>query len=448
MTNTNGYSFTSFLSNNKGTTNQGNTSSAYQPRKSDKMITYYMDLCRDKKIRPKDINPMTSEQLSKEIEQLRALPYPPSDAQMSKIKELVDEISEIKGKKMKLKEGLLESLTGGRNGTASKLIQTLFEKRKQLNELAHPTEQQIKTLVEWFFCPDIPFEDHGIQKKIYLEKLSYWGTDYSVPEELETRPWRLVTPDEFAKQIKQKLTQQKANEFISAHRGKFYDWKKTRITQNQINTIRNIEKELADLYTYKEVQTAVDIEGEEVEIALYTSRDKRTGMESAYEPLDEAQLIQMSYQEASDWIYKLSSERDDDKLRNIGSPFDDSQGELNDKLKKYDDSRTRTGEARDLLTARTKEYTALNDLLFKLESVVGYADEELHDLIKESIIDMKDDKSLQTKERIKEFMMQSIDRSSMPRMINDVGRLYTMSEDTLIGTSIVQEIADEVFKQE
>lgn len=418
----------------------GNNAYKVNPVRHQKMISYYMDLCENKRIRPRHISEFTVRELSAEIERLRALPYPASPAQLDKIISLKAEISELKGERKKFKQEFLDKLTGGNNGSASKLIQTLQEERKLLNAIAPATEHQINTLVEWRMCPDIPFEDLNIIQKIYLEKLNYWGTDHSVPEELEKRPWRLATDEEFKDQVKRKVKQQQANDFISAHRGKFYDWKQTRITENQVNIIRNIEAELANMYTPSEVTQAVDMEGNEYEFHTRSTRDRKNGLESAYVPLTEEQLRQMSNKEATEWIYRLSAERDNKMLKSIGYDTSEDQQTLQDKHTGFNE-RTRTGLAQDSMTARIKEFTALNDLIYKLESVLGYEVEFIHLLIKETLLDGNNEQNAKAKQSIMDMMFETIDTKDEEKAMNDVGRLYSLSEDSIIATELCDNIS-------
>lgn len=346
------YSFTSgFESNGRFESkernySQSNGSSAYQPRMVDpnengKMISYYMDLCENKRIRMKDITKMTVRELSNEIEKVRTLPYPASDAQIEKIRSLKKELSEIKGEKRRFKEEFLAKLTGGRDGSASKLINDLQAEIKALEDYAKPTPEQLHTLVSWFYCPDIPFEEYGIRKFIYLDEEVQKETEetrtvgcwtykaqikvennhmqaYSTGEtelyeeddvESPPRPMRLFLPDEFAEEVKAKLTKKIANDFIFKYRGTFYEWKQTRITANQMKTIRDIEAELAQFGRPKARESAVDFEGNEFDYSEYRLSDRKVSHD-AYTPLSEMQLIQLSTKEATEWINRLHWERD------------------------------------------------------------------------------------------------------------------------------------------
>ena len=424
------FSFTSFLTNNKRT----GTARVYTDRMSaptEKQIQYYLDLCQRKKVQPKEIKLFTFETIGKEIEQIRQLPDPASDRQIEKIKQLQQEISELGGNLKPFSEEFLSRLTGGAEGTASQLIETLMRKRTELNEVALPSDAQLQIMVEWFLCPDIPFEDFGIQKKIYL--------DSTIETNGETvNLWRYMTPDEFANEIKSKMTKKQASEFIDRYRVAFYDWRKTRITQQQVRYIRELEQRLASIYTPRQTEFAVNEDGEIVEIKQSASRDARGELQTvAYEPLTEMQLAQMSYEEASLFIDQLKSELERKELYRYGNIYGDDQQALEDKR-----------GAKDRNDAIIKEYTALNDLIYKLEAVAGYENYDLHGLIRETLLEGEDHRSEEAKNAIKEFMMQTIDfERGFSQVIKDLGRLQVMCEESVIATAILEELTKEVMAE-
>ena len=138
------FSFTSFLNGNVQRNYQrayGNTTRVSAP--TEKQIQYYLDLCQRKKVQPKEIKLFTFETLGKEIEQIRQLPDPASDKQIEKIKQLWQEINDLGGNLKPFSEEFLNRLTGGAEGTASQLIETLMRKRMELNEVAPPSDAQL-----------------------------------------------------------------------------------------------------------------------------------------------------------------------------------------------------------------------------------------------------------------------------------------------------------------
>lgn len=423
---------------------QGNTKRVSAP--SPGQIKYYMDLTIRKRVAPVQMDIQTFDTLAKLIEELKAMPDPASPAQIDKIRALHAEISALHPETKPLDEAKLAKLTGGQNGTASGTIQRMYTIKASLSDVARPSQSQLEILVSWFFCPDIPFENFSIEKKKYIDKLTTWSTDYNVPTDLEKRPFRLLTPSEFAEQIKLRMTQKQASAFIDEHRGTYYDWKRTRVTSQQINYIRTLEGRLSNIYVPKAVIEAVDFDGDIFTIPTSSSHETRGDLQTvAYQGLSEHDLIQMSYEDASTFIDQLKSELADPTLRNIGSPFDDSQNELNDKLATFDETRKTGNLAHDETSARVKEFTVLNDLIFKLEAVAGYNNDDLHEHIKESVLDGDGDVPNHITEMFKDFMEQTLDRSSKERLLNSIGRLYTMTEDSNIGTKIVQRLANEIL---
>lgn len=426
------FSFTSFLNGNVQNNYQrtyGNTARVSAP--TQKQIDYYLDLCQRKKIRPKDINKFTFEALGKEIEQIRQLPDPASERQIEKIKQLWQEINNLGENLKPFSDEFLNSLTGGATGTASQLIETLMKKRMELNEVAPPSDAQLQIIVEWFLCPDIPFENYDIQKKVILD--STYEKDGEV-----LNHWRYMTPDEFANEVKSKMTKKQASEFIDRYRAMFYDWRKTRITQQQIRYIRELEQRLANIYTPKQVEFAINEDGEVVEIKHGSSRDTRGDLQTvAYEPLTEMQLAQMSYEEASLFIDQLKSELERKELYRYGDIYGDDQQALEDKR-----------SAKDRNDAIIREYTALDDLIYKLEALAGYENLDLHGLIKETLLEGEDHRSEEAKNAIKEFMLQTIDvKRGFSQVMKDINRLQVMCEESMIATAILEELTKEVMTE-
>lgn len=424
------FSFTSFLNNSK----RVGKARIYTDRVSaptEKQIQYYLDLCQRKKVQPKEIKLFTFETMGKEIEQIRQLPDPASDRQIEKIKQLWQEINDLCGNLKPFSEEFLNRLTGGAEGTASQLIETLMRKRMELNEVAPPSDAQLQIMVEWFLCPDIPFEYYGIQKKIYLDSTT--EKDGEV-----VSLWRYMTPDEFANEIKSKMTKKQASEFIDRYRAVFYDWRKTRITQQQIRYIRELEQRLANIYTPKQTEFAVNEDGEIIEIKQGSSRDARGELQTvAYEPITEMQLAQMSYEEASLFIDQLKSELERKEFYRYGDIYSDDQQVLEDNR-----------GAKDRNDAIIKEYTALDDLIYKLEAIAGYENYDLHGLIKETLLEGEDHRSEEAKNAIKEFMLQTIDfKRGFSQVLKDLGRLQVMCEESMIATAILEELTKEVMAE-
>jgi len=241
------------------------------------------------------------------------MPDPASPRQLDKIKELETEIISAGGAMKPMTQATLDSLTGGREGTASSLIQMLFDTRNELSETAPITEPQLKIIVEWFLCPDIPFESFSSEEVYDKKELANDNESRTITIEIDRRIalednlWRLMTVDEFESEIKSKLTKKRASKFIDAYRGVFYDWKKTRITESQVKYIRELELRLANITTPKAVEWAF-VDGEMVEMKANTVDYNDDWNPMAYQPMDELVLAQLSYEDASKWIDNLKTE--------------------------------------------------------------------------------------------------------------------------------------------
>ena len=142
---------------------------------SQKQIKYYLDLCENKKVEPRDVSNITSKAISELINEVK-LVIKPSQSQIDMLVKLSEETEVI------LTDQLLENLTGGKEGTASKLIEQLIERKRKMGNVLPPTDAQVKFLTDMFLCPDIPFEEYEIQKKRQIGDNTYV----------------LMTPTEFA----------------------------------------------------------------------------------------------------------------------------------------------------------------------------------------------------------------------------------------------------------
>jgi hypothetical protein len=248
-----------------------------------------------------------------------------------------------------------------------------------------------------------------------------------------------MTPTEFKEQITAKLTRSDASRLIDAHRADFYTWKKTRVTQAQMNHIRQLDERLASIESQAEVTFAVDQDGNITEVS---TAKKNTYNPRAHEPLTEHQLMQLSYKEASTLIDQMKKEQTE-RYSSISQSKD--QQDLQDKVAGFDD-RTGVGRAKDENQARSNEYNRLADLIYKLEAVAGQENEELHALIKEVLVDGGGD-SNHAKQEIKAFMHLCVDRQNRNRALMTAGSMQQIAEDTIIGTAIAEEVVAEVMEE-
>lgn len=408
---TTNYSFGSFINkgnnsnratnNNRASYNSGRVSPATPKQKS-----YYLDLCKRKKVKPADVNSFTFAEMGKEIERLNALPQPASDRQINKIVELNKEIISAGGNLKEFTQEFLDSLTGGRNGSASDLIEKLMEMRLELNDSLPITDNQVQTLIDWFLCPDIPFESLSYEELLPLkpganvqESVTH-TISINKKVDLGDGKWRLMTANEFAEELKSKLTKKTASAIMNQYGSDFYAWRSTRVTKPQIELIRTLEDRLAQTHVPKEVEWAI-IDGVPQQVTKPSMRDYYEPV--AYDPLDELQLLQMSSEEAGEWIdrlqYELSNMQDvkpmfDEKDMNL-----DAQDHINETNRNVSDE----------VDARNKDIQNFKDLIFHVEALTGCQADEVHDLASQiTQDDPRSKKHADAKRRIKEFFMSAI----------------------------------------
>lgn len=425
------FSYTSFLSN---TNNQGNSYSqgtnAQGRKPSDAQVKFYNDLCERKGKTPADIAQFNHITLGDAINELQKLPDGASARQKEKIVDLQKELVELGSDINPITDEVMQSLTGGRNGSASALINKMMTMRTELNETASPSQPQLQILVEWFLCPDIPFEEFNVSKKIYLERLGAVSSD-NAQEVMERRLWRLATPDEFANSIKNNMTKRQASKFIDDHRGSFYEWRQTRTTQKQMEYIRELESRLADTYVPAPVEFAV-VDGELVEIRTVPVKAQYSS--PAYEPLAEIQLAQMSYEQASEWIDRLKSEvarkNDYQPMYNEADVFGDNQQE-------FENNR----HASDEESARALEMKKFHDLIFAVEAMTAVKSDEIHDMANELVLEaMHEEQHEEYKMRLRDFFLSTVtaDRSKDEmKWAKEMARIYGMCEDVPLALSIL-----------
>ncbi len=183
------------------------------------LIKFYYDLCTQKRRTPVEgVEAMSQDTVRDMVDELKTY-YPASDKQISIILEKSSLLANA-GHPVNID---IEKLTGGFNGTASVVINELFELEKKYVK-SKPTIPQLEFVVGMFCCPAVDFESEGISRKV----------------ELENDQWRFCTPDEFVTRIKEHFTKEELSSFINKFRGEFNDWKSTRIRPGQFNYIKTL----------------------------------------------------------------------------------------------------------------------------------------------------------------------------------------------------------------
>lgn len=387
------YTFTNF-GKNRGTSNnttfgRQNTPSTGVKAKTERQIQYYRDLCAQRKVTPKNYILMSYDELAQEIATVKDF-YPASDAQIKIIKDKLQSLSEF-GQEINAPD--FSTLTGGKNGTASSLIEALLKLERQHTDKIGVTEPQIEMLVGMYLCPDVPFEAIGVNRKVLLNPVISYSSDMPYDEQFAHQTWRKMTPDEFANEIKNKVTKRDASAFIDAHRGIFHTWKTTRIRPEQERYIRQLEDRMADLSSPTVVEWSVDINGNMVQIIKQDETRKEYNPRGC-EPLDDLSLKMFSVEDASTYIDILKSELNRKELY--------SYGEVSDNSMTFEAIRTPSTSEKK----RDKEMQQLEDLMFRLEAVAGYENDEIHQTITPYLFEDDVDCEIvqENKDKVRDFM--------------------------------------------
>lgn len=342
-----------------------------------KQVKYYQDLCIQRNITPQDTTNLSYDELSLKIKELTSF-FPASKTQISLIndkvislKAILDKMNFTEEQIVKFEEtkdnlvyciiaGILRNnlnitsitstLTGGREGTASKLIEGIIDIEKHFNNILPPTESQVKMILSMYFCPDVDYIGHGLKLKV----------------DLGNNMWRRVTPSELTEQVNTVFTKKSASEFIDKYNSAYAEWKKTRIRPEQIRYIKELEGHLSSDSKLSEVKQATDMEGNVIDLVS----DKIEYIKGkAYVPHTDEQLIQMSVEQASAFINQLQSEKIIKEEKQYVIDTDIEYG-------------TKTE-----LEAIQREFKLLDDLMFSLEAMAGYADETLHSSINITMVE-------------------------------------------------------------
>lgn len=315
---------------------------------SPKQIKYYLDLCESKKVEPRDVTNITSKAISELINEVKSI-VTVSTSQIDMLKRLGEETN------VNITDELIGKLTGGKEGSASKLIEQLLERKRSMGNQLPPTDAQVKFLTDMFLCPDIPFEEYEIQKKRQIGDNTYV----------------LMTPSEFAEEVKAKIHMSEASAFIDKYRGIFFTWKNSRATLEQIKYIRQLEERLSTKREAVAIEFAISETGEVVEL----SHNKPVSENNLYNPLTDLELSQMGKKSAEEYISILKADLNKAEL------YSGFEAELNKSDETFEEIRVRSISDENTLEEM------LTDSMYKLSAMLGY---EIADSIESlNIIDLK-----------------------------------------------------------
>lgn len=357
---------------------------------SPKLLKFCVDLYKRFNMNTAELEGADYNFIRKQVDSLSSRPLPASEKQINMIHQIIAEINEL-GVEFAIDESILDGLTGGKDGTASQLVDFLFRKRTEAQANAPLTDKQAETLIKWFYCPDIPWETFDIQQKVALQIPGKDGA------------WRFMDTDEFTAELKSKMTKSEASKFIDDHNHNYYEWAKTRISQYQIDTIRQLEERMANIHSVGVKEYAI-VDGVLTEVY---KKAKREYAPRAYEPMTEAQIRQLSSTDASKLIDQMRYEA---KMREQ-SALDKSNGQDELEKKVHGDPRDDRGGSKEL-RALNKEHQALTDFIFAMESALGQENEELHESITELMIHKVGD-SLEVANQLREFIEFGIEQGAV-----------------------------------
>ena len=301
-----------------------NTNTVISPKK----VKYYTDLCKLHNISP-DEN-LSSSEMSKEIDRLKSLGRPVTDGQKEMILKLGTEV------KVTITDELLNKLNFEK---ASALIKQLIAMKGTVTNTLEPTEAQLKFLLDMFTCPDVDFEEFNIYRRKVVGENTYV----------------LLSKDEFVALAKKNISQADASRFIDAHRGAFFTWKKTRLTESQVAYIRQLEKRLSVMREAVAIEFGVDEEGNLIELP----HAKPAYSEGMYNALAEHEIIQLSKEQANEYISLLKA---DIERKELYTGFEKGQ----------DSSDTFEVIRIQDLSDEENLHQELVDNLYKLSAMIGY----------------------------------------------------------------------------
>ena len=196
---------------------------------SPKQIAIYVKLCTEKRVQLnpnyKALDGRKGGSMDREIQRLIKLPtiVPPSPAQIDLLKDICGRLNcEIPA---------YTHLTGGRGGTFSNLIGELIELEKEMTKVAPPTDKQLETILEMYFCPDVDFSD-------LHESYGITYTGAQGEKMLWTRPSQEAILDS----ILELVTFEMASNFIYKFQLDFYKWKTSRLSDGQMKRIAKLQE--------------------------------------------------------------------------------------------------------------------------------------------------------------------------------------------------------------
>lgn len=208
-------------------------------------IGAYLRMCEQRDLEPGNYEVWNAGQISDEIDRLINMV---TQNQLDLITRKVEELN-MAGFPINMPN--TDELTGGKDGSASSLINSLIDMQNQHHKTCAPYGEVLRKAVSWFYCPDIEWKE-GVSKTIRIN----------------TELWRKLTPEEFADEIKANYTHDELHSVLRENQNKFFNWRKSLITDKMINYIRTLEDRLSDMSSSKKNENtwAVDQDGNLVQV--------------------------------------------------------------------------------------------------------------------------------------------------------------------------------------
>lgn len=198
---------------------------------SDSQIKMYTKLCVEKRVQ---MNPLYRSfdgrkggAMDKAIQELIKLPTikAPSEGQITMLQDL------CLRNEWTIPE--YHHLTGGRDGSFSKMLGELMNLEKELRSVQPPTEKQIETILNMYFCPDVDMSDLHEDYAVKYSQASSTG------KVIWTRP----SQETVAETVASLVTYQEASAFIYKFQLEFYKWTNTRCTAGQMDKMRRLQEQ-------------------------------------------------------------------------------------------------------------------------------------------------------------------------------------------------------------
>lgn len=385
-------------------------------------IERYYSVCMDKRITPKNISAMSQKDASAELQRVFDVPPLATEPQIKTVLALVNELIEMGIERVKPPSD--HFLANVRVTQCSDVIRQLKKIKQDNLHLAPPDDAQLDRLVKLQHCMEVPFESIPTTKEERIESPDEYGVMRLINSSIETTKcvdrriyldekivsadgskkylWRWMTADEFRAELRKKLNHSEASRILSQYEGLALKEKRTQLSEYQIKLIRQLENRLATLYVPKPVENLVDFTADSVDYTLdekVADKSQNWNPES-YQPLDEHILKMFTSRQADEYINQLKVEYEQKDLYSAVENAEvvqftnknDYESTLRlhraNVLRAYwnsgrgyieftsEQTFESVRKAQTYSQWRQQQFTALNNLLFALQSIGGIDTEE------------------------------------------------------------------------